>query len=220
MIVLISQMLKSAAPECGFVHLLLDRSAPDRDMGDWIANSGHQSEIHDSAESMLESVRSRRPACLVVDTAFGGANGRNELAKILRDKNAPPIVFLTDRADVRWTVAAMKQGAVHVIEKPYDKDEFCEAIGDAIARDAIIHRLRERHESLQRKFEELSQRERLVIQLVVEGRLNKAIARELQMTERTVERVRAVVLDKVGANSAVQMASLLTEHRLLGELLH
>jgi two-component system, LuxR family, response regulator FixJ len=209
----------AAMEERGIVHILAEDVEFRRIAAEWAALLGHQPIVHESVGSVVEAARGSRPACLVLGLTFGGTDGLEVQAQILRQKNAAPVVFVTDRAEARWAIRAMKQGAVNVLEKQCDREQFCQAVGDAIARDAIVHRLRDRYESLRHRFADLTERERLVINLVVEGRLNKAIARELQMTERTVERVRAVVLDKVGANSAVQMASLLTEHRLLGELL-
>ena len=149
----------------------------------------------------------------------GDISGLEIQARFKREKKTVPFVFVASHADIRSVVVAMEQGAVTVLERPCTKEQFVEAVAEAIVRDAMAHRMSQRMQELHRRFENLTEREQLVMKLVVDGRLNKTIARELQMTERTVERVRAVVLDKVGADSAVQMASLLTEHRLLGELL-
>jgi FixJ family two-component response regulator len=209
--------MESAPP--GVVHILDEQVEFQELAAGWARANGYQAVSHRSIDAFLMSDQAIRPACLVLDLTSGNCSGLEVQARFKREKNTLPFVFVASGADVRSAVTAMEQGAVTVLERPCDKEQFTEAVSEAINRDATNQRLMQRMEELRRRFENLSQRERLVMQLVVDGRLNKAIARELKMTERTVERVRAVVLDKVGADSAVQMASLVTEHRLLGELL-
>lgn len=206
-------------PALGIVHILEEQPEFREQASQWASALGHQPVRHLSYDGLLTADQVERPACLVLDFTFDGANGLDLQARFKREKSSLPFVFIASRPSVRLAVAAMEQGAVTVIERPCGKEQFVEAVSEAITRDAMVRRLSRRMEELRHRFENLSQRERLVMQLVVDGRLNKAIARELKMTERTVERVRAVVLEKVRADSAVQMASLLTEHRLLGELL-
>lgn len=209
-------------PASGVVHIL-DAQPEFRDQAQqWASSLGHQSISYADVSTFYDALfvdQVERPACVVLDFTFGETLGLDLLARFKREKNPLPFVFVASHPSVRLAVAAMEQGAVTVIERPCGQEQFTEAISEALARDAQKRRLAKRMEELRQRFENLSQRERLVMQLVVDGRLNKAIARELKMTERTVERVRAVVLEKVGAESAVQMASLLTEHRLLDELL-
>ncbi len=206
-------------PPAGIVHFVEEQAEFRQLASEWAASIGHQPVFHESVEAFFSATHDARPSCLVLDLLVGRASGLEIQARFTRENRVVPVVFVASRADVRSAVTAMEQGAVTVLERPCERDHFIEAVSEAISRDAMGRRLTQRMEELRRRFDNLSDRERLVMQLVVEGRLNKAIARELKMTERTVERVRAVVLDKVGAESAVQMASLLTEHRLLGELL-
>jgi FixJ family two-component response regulator len=209
-------------PVSGVVHILERQPELIEQTKQWVLSQGHQPASHRSIDSFLEALladQSERPACVVLDFTFGENSGIELIARFKREKSLLPFVFVASSPSVRLAVAAMEQGAVTVIERPCDQAQFEEAISDALSRNALSRRLARRMEELRQRFENLSQREQLVMQLVVEGRLNKAIARELKMTERTVERVRAVLLEKVGADSAVQMASMLTEHRVLGELL-
>lgn len=209
-------------PASGVVHILERQAELREQMQQWVLSLGHQPFSFRSIDAFHEALladQAERPACVVLDFTFGETCGLELLTRFKREKSFLPFVFIASGPSVRLVVAAMEQGAVTVIERPCDQSQFAEAISDALSRNALSRRLAKRMEELRQRFENLSQREQLVMQLVVDGRLNKAIARELKMTERTVERVRAVVLEKVGAESAVQMASLLTEHRLLDELL-
>lgn len=206
-------------PPLGVVHLLEGETDFRRLATQWAASLGHQALVHDSVDSFLNIADDSRPSCLVLDLQVGQESGLELQARLKRENRLAPVIFVATKADVRSAVIAMEQGAVTVLERPCSREHFVEAVSEGISRDTMVRRLSRRKEELNRRFQDLSERERLVMQLVVDGRLNKAIARELKMTERTVERVRAVVLDKVGAECAVQMASLLTEHRLLGELL-
>lgn len=206
-------------PTSGVVHILEEKSDFRDQASQWVASLGHEPLHHGTPESLLSLEPENRPACLVLDFVCGELKGLDLQARFRREKSTLPFVFVASRPSVSLAVTAMEQGAVTVLERPCGKEPFVEAITEAITRDLTVRRLARRMEELRQRFDQLSQRERLVMQLVVEGRLNKAIARELKMTERTVERVRAIVLEKVRADSAVQMASLLTEHRLLDELL-
>lgn len=209
-------------PAFGTVHILERQAEFREETQQWVLSLGHQPVSHNSVDAFQEALiadQAERPACVVLDFTFGESNGVELLSRFKREKNLLPFVFVASRPSVRLVVAAMEQGAVTVLERPCDQAQFAEAISEALSRNALLRRTAKRIEELRQRFEKLSQRERLVMQLVVDGRLNKAIARELKMTERTVERVRAVVLEKVGAESAVQMASLLTEHRLLDGML-
>jgi FixJ family two-component response regulator len=209
-------------PASGVVHILEAQAELREQTQQWLLPLGHQPVCYNSINAFYEAMfadQSERPACVVLDFTFGETSCLELLARFKREKSFLPFVFIASSPSVRLAVAAMEQGAVTVLERPCDQTQFQEAISDALSRNALSRRLAKRMEELRQRFENLSQREQLVMQLVVDGRLNKAIARELKMTERTVERVRAVVLEKVGAESAVQMASLLTEHRLLDELL-
>lgn len=219
MILSVNKVHNLEPPTLGIVHILDEQPAFRSQACQWAALLGHQPVIYQSHDEFLTADHVDSPACLILDFTLGDACGMELQARFKREKSSLPFVFIASRPTVRQVVVAMEQGAVTVLERPCSQAQFAESVTEAITRDSLARRLSRRLDELRQRFEHLNPREKLVMNLVVEGRLNKAIARELKMTERTVERVRAVVLEKVRADSAVQMASLLTEHRVLDELL-
>ena len=121
---------------------------------------------------------------------------------------ALPIVFLTGHADVAASVRAMKAGAVDFLEKPIECNVLLEAIGRALARDAAQRTAHAEAEGLRARFASLTPRERAVFEGVIDGKLNKQIADELGVAERTVKAQRAQVLAKLGAGSTAELGRL------------
>jgi RNA polymerase sigma factor (sigma-70 family) len=148
------------------------------------------------------------PGCLLLDVHLPGPSGLELQAALEHHKVALPVVFLTAHADVAASVRAMKAGAVDFLTKPVDKDTLLEAIGRALARDSGNRATREESERLRARFAALTPREREVFERVVMGKLNKQIADELGIAERTVKSQRAQLLAKLGVDSAAELGRL------------
>jgi two-component system, LuxR family, response regulator DctR len=151
------------------------------------------------------------PACLVLDVRMPGTSGL-VLFERLAERGllaVLPVIFLTGHGDVPTAVAAVKRGAFDFVEKPFSNNALVDRIEEALARSAQT--LLQRHGSnrIQRSLSELTEREREVMRLVVDGRPNKLIADELAISVRTVEVHRARVFDKMNVKSAVDLANLL-----------
>jgi len=148
------------------------------------------------------------PGCLLLDVNMPGPSGL-ELQAVLEHHNvALPVVFLTAYADVAASVRAMKAGAVDFLTKPVDRDVLLDAIRRALARDGVNRAAREESTRLLARFAALTPREREVFDRVVAGKLNKQIADELGIGERTVKTQRAQVLAKLGADSTAELGRL------------
>jgi FixJ family two-component response regulator len=119
-----------------------------------------------------------------------------------------PIVFLTGHGNVDASVRAMKAGAVDFLTKPVKRDILLDAIGRAIARNASQRTARQEADQLQVRFASLTQRQREVFDRIVAGKLNKQVADELGIAERTVKREREQVMAKLDANSAADLGRL------------
>jgi RNA polymerase sigma factor (sigma-70 family) len=146
----------------------------------------------------------------------GGPSGL-ELNAVLKDQGIHlPVVFMTGCADVASTVAAMKSGAVDFLEKPITPEALLDAVGRALARDAMARSQRCERE-LRAAFSRLSERERQVFDLIVSGQLNKQIAAKFGVTERTVKAQRASIMMKLGANSVAELGGLAERLRTLGQ---
>jgi len=122
-----------------------------------------------------------------------------------------PILFLTGHGDVPTAVAAVKRGAFDFVEKPFSNNALVDRIEQALQHSAQALLQRRAQDGTARALAELTEREREVMRLVIEGRPNKLIADALQISVRTVEVHRAHVFDKMNVKSAVELANLLRQ---------
>jgi FixJ family two-component response regulator len=124
-----------------------------------------------------------------------------------------PIIFITGHADVPMTVRAMKDGAMEFLTKPVRSQDLIEAVQKAIVRDRELRQERSELEGIRARFESLTPRETEVLQLVVDGLLNKQVADRLGMSELTVKTHRAHVMEKTGADSLAHLVRMFEKLR-------
>ena len=151
------------------------------------------------------------PACLLLDVRMPGVSGLALFDAMLArgDTAAIPVIFLTGHADVPTAVAAIKRGAFDFCEKPFSDNQLVDRIQAALEQSAQYLQACRAQDKLQERLTELTERERGVLRLVVEGLPNKLIADQLDISVRTVEVHRARVFDKMQVKSAVELANLL-----------
>ena len=164
------------------------------------------------AERSASGLMQRQPCCLLLDVRMPGSmSGLALFDKMVErgDTAGMPVIFLTGHADVPTAVATVKRGAFDFCEKPFSDNQLVDRIQAALELSARhIEACRARHE-LQDRLSDLTDRERDVMRLVVEGLPNKLIADQLDISVRTVEVHRARVFDKMQVKSAVELANLL-----------
>lgn len=153
------------------------------------------------------------PSCLLLDVRMPGMSGLSLFERLVERRliAALPVIFLTGHGDVPTAVAAVKRGAFDFVEKPFSDNALVDRIEQALERSEAAIRARLGREGVQRRLAELTEREREVMRLVVEGRPNKLIADALDISVRTVEVHRARVFEKMDVRSAVELANLLRE---------
>ena len=153
------------------------------------------------------------PSCLLLDVRMPGMSGLSLFDKLIERglTEALPVIFLTGHGDVPTAVAAVKRGAFDFVEKPFSDNALVDRIEQALSRSEAAIRARLARESVRKRLAELTDRERDVMRLVIEGRPNKLIADELDISVRTVEVHRARVFEKMDVRSAVELANLLRE---------
>lgn len=153
------------------------------------------------------------PACLVLDVRMAGTSGLVLFERLVERGLLAllPVIFLTGHGDVPTAVAAVKRGAFDFVEKPFSNNSLVDRIEQALAASAQALTQRRGQETLHRALAELTDREREVMRLVIDGRPNKLIADELDISVRTVEVHRARVFDKMNVKSAVELANLLAQ---------
>jgi FixJ family two-component response regulator len=175
-----------------------------------IVRSGWEPITFGSAQEFLASPPARVPNCLILDVNLPDLGGLEVQKRVVAERTATPVIFVTRHCDVGVTVEAMKAGAVEFLTKPFVIAEVLEATAHAlersrcaIAHDAVIHALRTRYASLTR-------RQREVMTLVVSGLLNKQVGGQLGISEITVKVHRGEVMRKMKADSLPALVTMST----------
>jgi len=170
--------------------------------------AGFEARGYSSTGEFLLQPLPDRPGCLLLDLRLPGPSGL-ELQAALQQKNIMlPIVFLSGQATVASSVRAMKAGAVDFLTKPVKREVLLDAVQRALARDATQRTAREEADRMKLRFASLTPRQREVFDLIVAGKLNKQIAAELDIAERTVKREREQVMAKLDASSTADLGRL------------
>ena len=167
--------------------------------------SGFEARGYASTGDFLLNRGADRHGCILLDMRMPGPSGLELHAALEQQGIALPVVFLTGHADVASSVRAMKSGAVDFLAKPVERDVLLDAIGRALAKDTIARAESDEAGRLRARFAALTAREREVFDAIVSGKLNKQIADDLGIAERTVKANRAQLMVKLGANSAAQL---------------
>ena len=194
------------------VYVVDDDASVRKSVGRLLRTAGYQVEAFASADEFLARPPSDEPGCLLLDLQMPGRNGLELQDALLAAHQAIPIVFVTGHGDVVTSVRAMKGGAVDFLTKPYSPEQLLEAVERATAKDKRDRRERAQLTELESRAGALTPREADVLRLVVRGLLNKQVAAELGISEKTVKVHRARVMDKMHADSMadlVRMASRL-----------
>lgn len=194
------------------IHLLDDDPAILTSLGRLLAAAGHRAEPHRDAEAFFAALDPDEPGCLVLDLAMPGADGHKVQARLSDAGVRLPVIFLSGRGDIPASVRAMKGGAVDFLTKPVKADELLAAIENAIARDAEIRLEQAVSAAVEDRLASLTAREREVLDAVVAGHLNKQIAFDLGIVEKTVKVHRARVMRKMGVRTLAELVSLVVSH--------
>jgi FixJ family two-component response regulator len=155
------------------------------------------------------------PTCLVLDVRMPGRSGL-EFQRDLASAGATlPIVFITGHGDIPMTVQAMKAGAIEFLTKPFRDQELLDAVNLGLARDRARRETEQSLGALRTRYEELTPRERAILVQVVQGRLNKQIAGDLDITETTVKVHRSNMMRKIEAASLPDLCRMADQLKLL-----
>jgi FixJ family two-component response regulator len=173
-----------------------------------------EAEAFDSATSFLETANFNRPGCILLDVRLPGVSGLDFQTQLERIGSKMPIIFMTGFGDIPMSVRAMKAGAVDFLTKPFRDQDILDAVGAAMERDAVRRRQSARYEAVRSLADNLTPREREVMEAVVKGLMNKQIAHELGISEITVKLHRGNVMRKMEVRS---LAELVRKAEMLGE---
>ncbi|MCE0484508.1 MAG: response regulator [Methylacidiphilales bacterium] len=190
------------------VHLVDDDSSFLAATSRLLRTSRLQVKTFSSAQDFLAQITPEAPGCAVVDLQMPGMNGLELQAALARTNKKMPIVFLTGHGNIASTVSAMRDGAEDFLEKLAPKEKLLGAVRRALARDAIERETRAKQSELRARFEDLTERELEVLEHVVHGQLNKQIADDLGIHERTVKAHRTAITTKLGVPSVAELTRL------------
>jgi FixJ family two-component response regulator len=165
-------------------------------------------QIFSSAQDFLSCTLPDYPGCLVLDVKMPGVTGLELQEKLTAVHRFIPIIFITGFGNIPASVQAMKAGAVDFLEKPFDDKTLLDAIHRAINRDIQYRQKNAELAALRRRSERLTNREREVFELVVTGMLNKQIAFQLGITEKTIKVHRARIMQKMAVQSFADLVRL------------
>lgn len=174
---------------------------------------GHRAETYASGEEFLEHYSSDRPGCLILDLRMPGMSGLELQEKLIERGSVLPVIFITAHGDVPTAVDAVKGGAIDFIQKPFRDEDLIEKIEHALRQNASALERSAKLGDVAGRIEALTPRELEVMEIVVEGKTNKAIAAELGLSERTIEIHRARVMRKMKADSLPDLVKMVLSVR-------
>ena len=192
----------------GHVYVIDDDEAMRDSLNFLLDSSGFRVTLFDNAQSFLDTLPGLSFGCVVSDIRMPGLDGI-ELLKRMKAQSSPfPILIMTGHGDVPLAVEAMKLGALDFLEKPFDDDRLIGMIESALADCTSGSKSEALSADMAARVASLTQRERQVMQGLVTGQSNKAIAREYDISPRTIEVYRANVMTKMQANSLSELVRL------------
>lgn len=190
------------------VYVVDDDASVRKSFGRLLRTAGYRVETFASADEFLSHPLSIEPGCLLLDLKMPGRTGLELQEALVAARKAIPIIFVTGHGDVSTSVRAMKGGAVDFLTKPYSAEDLLEAVERAMAKDKRDRRERAQLTDLESRARALTPREAEVLRLVVRGLLNKQVAAELGISEKTVKVHRARVMQKMRADSMADLVRM------------
>lgn len=190
------------------IHIVDDDDSMRAALARLLSAAGYSTRTYASAGDFLIHAGDAPTGCLLLDLHMPGPDGLALQDALRRRGVTLPTVFLSGRGDIASSVRALKAGASDFLTKPVQAELLLNAVHEALQADAPQRALRAQRLLAQQRFAALSERERTVFELVVQGALTKQIAEQLGVSERTVKSCRAVVMDKMGATSLPELVRL------------
>ncbi len=198
------------------VHVIDDDAAVRQSLVFLLASSGLAVRAYASAAAFLDALGAVQPGCVLTDVRMPGMSGLDLQRELLARRIALPVIVMTGHGDVPMAVAAMKQGAVDFVEKPFSAETILSAINAALARYARDSVQIGEASAVAARLNNLSPREREVLDGLIAGLPNKTIAYDLNISARTVEVHRANVMTKMAASSLPELVRMVLLSRAPG----
>jgi len=190
------------------VYIVDDDAAVRAGLKRLVESIGLEAKVFAGAQDFLDEYDGSLPGCLVLDIRMPEISGTKLQSMISERRINIPIIFITGHADVPTAVDLLKKGAFDLLEKPFSEQVLLGRIQEALDKDLRDrHAFAKRREAVER-LQQLSDRERQVLDMVMAGRPNKAMAKELGLSMSTIEVHRASVMKKMKAGSLPELTTL------------
>jgi two-component system response regulator FixJ len=198
-------------PRKPVVMVVDDDSGVRNAMRSLLKSVGLESALFASAADFLAGYQPTQPGCLLLDIRMPGMSGL-ELQQELNVRGAViPVIFMTGHGDIPMAVEAMQHGAFDFLQKPFRDQDLLDRIQKAIVKDAELRKSLGEHTRIRAHLESLTPREREVLDLMTQGKQNKAIAQVLDISPRTIEIHRARVMEKMDAQSVAELVRMMLD---------
>lgn len=193
------------------IYVVDDDAAMRRSVVFLAESVGWRAQAFADAETFLAQLGRDAVGCLVLDVRMPTMSGL-ELQQAMNARGVSlPIVFITGHGDVSMAVQAMKDGAIDFIEKPFKDQVLLDTIAQAVRRSRSAAAQAGQHGRSLQRYEQLTLREREIAVRVARGQASKVIARELAISDKTVQVHRTHIMEKMDVHSAAELAHLLTQ---------
>jgi FixJ family two-component response regulator len=198
-------------PPDSLVYVIDDDASIRGALTSLLSSVGIEVRAFESAEAFLSEKRPTVPSCLILDIRLRGASGLALQQNLPGDVVRIPIVFLTGHADIDMSVKAMKAGAFDFMTKPFSDQSLIDTVVSALKRDDELKREARLAAAAREAYDSLTSREREVIKLVADGKLNKQIGGALNLSEITVKIHRAKAMQKMQVRSVAELVRKLQQ---------
>jgi FixJ family two-component response regulator len=192
----------------GFVFVIDDDESVRKGLSRLLDSADYDNEAFGSAAGFLARGPHPGPSCVIVDVKMPGLNGIDLQEALIARRQEEQLIFITGHGNVPMCARAMKAGAVDFLPKPFQPNELLECVERALAQSAEQRRQTAEKKDARRRLDLLTPREFEVMQLVATGMLNKQVASELSMAEKTVKVHRGRVMQKLGITSVAELVRL------------
>lgn len=164
-----------------------------------------------SAREYLETWHPAQPGCLVLDVRMPGMSGLELQEELNRRGAIIPVIFISGHGDIPMAVEAIQHGAFDFLQKPFRDQDLIDRVQRALAADQANRQSLAQRDLLRRRYDSLTPREQEVMAMVTQGKANKVMAGDLDISQRTVEIHRARVMEKMGAQSLAQLVRMVMD---------
>ena len=195
-------------PDNAIIHVVDDDASLRDALARLFRSVGLESQPYGSAQAFLDAGRPDIPGCLVLDVRLPGVSGLDFQGQLRNLGIKIPIVFMTGHGDIPMSVQGMKAGAVDFLPKPFRDQDMLDAVMTGIERDRDRRAGESETRQLRDRYATLSPRERQVMALVTEGKLNKQVAGDLLLSEITVKIHRRSAMRKMGARTLADLVKM------------